>query len=124
MDQPRTCPYCAEEIAAEAVRCPHCRTTLGSVDLDPWHRDLPERRVAGVAAALARGFGLPLAAVRLGFIVLVFFHLLGPLVYGALWLLIPFAAGEESLLERGLGRARDAVRHLRTGSHDGWGTMP
>ena len=49
----RPCPFCAEEIAAEAVRCPHCRSRLVALDPSAWHREHPERKVAGVAAALA-----------------------------------------------------------------------
>jgi phage shock protein PspC (stress-responsive transcriptional regulator) len=125
MDAARKCPYCAEEIAVEALRCPHCRSHLASVDAAPWHRDHPERRVAGVAAALSRGLGLPIVPVRIAFVVLTFFHLAGPLLYGTLWLLLPFRADEESLLERALGRAKEAVRQLRSGPRGGsWGTMP
>jgi hypothetical protein len=50
---------------------------------------------------------VPVAAVRLVFVVLSFVHLLGPLLYGGLWLIIPRRPGEESLLERLLKRALD-----------------
>lgn len=115
MDETRRCPYCAEDIGAEAVRCPHCRSRLTAGGAQPWYRDHPERRIAGVAAALAHAFGVPASAMRLGFIALTFLHLLGPLVYGLLWLLVPFRPEDESLAEVGLGRARDLVRQLRSG---------
>ncbi|HZP43645.1 MAG TPA: PspC domain-containing protein [Candidatus Binatia bacterium] len=111
----RRCPYCAEDVAPDALRCPHCRSDLAARGL--WYRDQPDRRVAGVAAAVARGLGLPVTAVRLAFIVLAFVHFLGVVAYVALWLLLPFRAGEESPLERGLGRAKDAVRGLREGAN-------
>jgi hypothetical protein len=46
-------------------------------------------------------------------VVLTFIHFVGPLAYVALWLLIPYAAGEESPLERGLAWARDVLGQPR-----------
>ena len=112
MDGHRTCPYCAEEIHAAALRCPHCRSHLPAGDAQPWRRDHPDRRVAGVAVAAAHAFGVPVASARVVFIVLTFIHFLGPLAYGALWLVIPFAPGEPSLFERGLRAARDLLTRL------------
>ena len=43
MDGHRTCPYCAEEIHAAALRCPHCRSHLPAGDAQPWRRDHPDR---------------------------------------------------------------------------------
>jgi phage shock protein PspC (stress-responsive transcriptional regulator) len=113
MNGTRKCPYCAEEIAAEAVRCRYCRSRLGSLDPARWHRSHPERRLAGVAAAVSHAFAFPVGMVRLGFIVLTFFHLIGPLVYGVLWLIIPSLPGDESPLEHGLERAKRMVGQLR-----------
>ena len=113
MAESRKCPYCAEEIRAEAIRCPHCRSRVATSDRDRWYRDHPERRVAGVAAAVSHAFALPIMGVRLGFVVLTFVHLLGPIVYGALWLLVPFAPGDPSPLERGLAAAQDWFAGLR-----------
>jgi len=120
MDGTRTCPYCAEEIHAAAVRCPHCRSHLHAGDPQAWRRDHPDRRVAGVAVASAHALGVPVAAARVAFIVLTFIHFLGPLAYGALWLVIPFRPEEPSLFERGLCAARDLITRL-TG---GWPVVP
>ncbi len=71
--------------------------------LNEWHRDYPERRVAGVCSGLAAHFDLPLTLVRAGYIL---GALLGPSAllvggsYLALWFLMPERAGEESGLDR------------------------
>ena len=105
MDETKSCPYCAEEIRAEATRCRFCRSRLVTMDSDRWQRHHPDAKLAGVCAALARVFVIPVAAVRLAFVVLTVFHLVGPLLYGALWLIIPAEPGAVSLLERLLQKA-------------------
>jgi len=113
MDEFRTCPYCGEQIRAAATRCRYCRSRLTALDPERWFRDHPERRVAGVASAVARALAVPVGAVRLGFIVLTFIHFLGPLLYGALWLLIPFASGGDAPLTHVLAWLRDALERAR-----------
>jgi phage shock protein PspC (stress-responsive transcriptional regulator) len=118
MADTKTCPYCAEEIKAEATRCRYCRSRLVAVDAERWHRAHPESKLGGVCAALARVLVVPVAAVRLAFVVLTFVHLLGPLVYAVLWLVIPPRAGEESLLERGLRAALSFAATVGGRRHD------
>jgi len=113
MEATRRCPYCDEEIRAEAVRCRHCRSRLAAFDPGSWYRDLPERRVAGVAAALAHALAIPVAAVRLGFIVFAVMHLAGIVAYVALWLIVPFHPGEEPPFARALNLVRRLVDELR-----------
>jgi len=91
MPETRKCPYCAEEIRAEAIRCPHCRSRVATSDRDRWYRDHPERRVAGVAAAVAHALALPIMGVRL----------------------VPFAPGDPSPLERALAAAQKWFGGLR-----------
>lgn len=113
-DESRPCPYCAEDVAPAAVRCPHCRSRLAGFDLSGWYRDHPERKLAGVAAAMAQALAVPVVLVRVAFVVMTLFVFhIGPLVYGALWLLLPYAPGDEPRLERGLGTALETLRRWR-----------
>jgi phage shock protein PspC (stress-responsive transcriptional regulator) len=116
MAETRKCPYCAEDIPAEAVRCRYCRSRVAALDPERWYRDHPGRRLAGVCVALSHVLAVPVTFVRVGFLVLTFIHLLGPILYGILWLLLPFAPGTPSPLERGLAAAQDWVGRLRGGS--------
>jgi phage shock protein PspC (stress-responsive transcriptional regulator) len=109
----RPCPYCAEDIAVAAIRCPHCRSRLTTFDPTAWRRDHPERRVAGVASAIAHATAVPVGAVRLGFAVATFVHLLGPIAYGLAWLSIPPRAGAPSTVERALTEAGTLFRRWR-----------
>ncbi|MEO8603471.1 MAG: PspC domain-containing protein [bacterium] len=96
----KRCPYCAEEIRVEAVRCRYCRSRLTSFDTERWHRNQPDARFGGVAAAVARALALPVTGVRIGFVVLSLYHLYGVLLYAGLWLVIPKRPGGDSILER------------------------
>jgi hypothetical protein len=107
MDTTQKCPYCAEEIRAEAVRCRYCRSWLAGSSaegwregwqLSGWHRDHADARLAGV---------------RLGFILLTFVHLLGAFAYAALWLVIPAREGEDPVLEILLREGRSFCRRVR-----------
>jgi phage shock protein PspC (stress-responsive transcriptional regulator) len=73
-----------------------------------WHRDYADRKLAGVACAVAENLGVSVSLVRAGFVLLAFFHGFGVLLYAALWFVIPRTPGASS----GVDRVIDAVRTL------------
>jgi len=76
--------------------------------------DHPERRLGGVAAAIAHGLAAPVVVVRVAFVLLTLFVFhVGPLVYGVGWLMLPYAPDDEPPLERALGNVLDTLRRWR-----------
>jgi phage shock protein PspC (stress-responsive transcriptional regulator) len=117
MADTRICPYCAEEVRAEAVKCKHCGSYIGrgrklSTTSD-WVRSDSERMIAGVCGGLANVLGLPTAVVRLAFVLGAFFGW-GIVIYLVLWIVMPLetrslrgepprAARRDPSIERELG---------------------
>lgn len=94
----KRCPFCAEDIQDEAVKCRYCGSLLaGSALTRGWHRRHRGKMVAGVCAGLAEQFGISVTALRLAFVLFTFLGIgWGIIVYAVLWGIMPY--GEESSL--------------------------
>jgi phage shock protein PspC (stress-responsive transcriptional regulator) len=80
--------------------------------LHEMHRNRPERRLAGVCAALADQLAVPLPLVRAGFLIGAFIPAINSLVillYVGLWFVTPPALGERSALDRAIAAIRDLL---------------
>ena len=88
--------------------------------LSEWHRGGPERRLAGVCAALSRELDVPLAAVRAAFVLAVALpgiRVLAVGLYLALWFVTPPAPGEPSGLDRMIVAVEDLFGGRRDRNH-------
>lgn len=103
MADTKRCPFCAEAIRTEAVKCRYCGSYLesGGVLARTWYRAREGKVLAGVCAGLAEQFGISVTIVRLAFVLGTLIGGPGLVIYLVLWVSMPYRPDQPALLAPG-----------------------
>ena len=92
MNGTKLCPYCAEEVRAQAIKCRYCGSRLDDRrSTAEWYRSASDRMIAGVCGGIAEWLGWSATLVRLLYVLVSVLSAAFPgiLAYIVLWVLMP-----------------------------------